>query len=565
MADTDTRLAVTIEANTKSMENSLKRLEGVMSKSMASQTRAVAGLDSQFRRMSATALKAAGALGIAFSARMLVNFVVNATKAGEAIGDAADKLGITAEAFQGLAYAADQSGTSIESVQASFKGMTNFLGGVERGSKEAAAELKNIGLSIADLKGKSPDQVFELLLDRIGKIQDPLRRNAELIKVFGKNGAEMAQLAQLGAKGIDALIDRARQLGIIISGETIKRAQQAGDALGDIAAAGQAAGINLAAQFLPVIESVRDIVTSKAFQDSLTFVANTLNAIAQLSVAVGGALIPSVAGANAQTLVIDGQRMTIDQARAKYGAGLAAKVGIGPGQSSAMPPIAPIITSPKIGSGNFGGGGGGDLASVADAERLKKAIEDINNQLEQSIALSKRWNDALMDVGGAAFDVFAGILDGTKDAKTAILDFIKQLALAEAKAAFLHLLNPSSPLGPIATLLGGQFPGLPGRASGGPVMAGMPYMVGENRRPELFIPNTSGRIMPNMGLGGGPPIINIINNGGGRVNQQQRTVGGRSIIDIVIDAVKGDMAQGGFDGAMQGRYGGRALTRRLGV
>lgn len=38
------------------------------------------------------------------------------------------------------------------------------------------------------------------------------------------------------------------------------------------------------------------------------------------------------------------------------------------------------------------------------------------------------------------------------------------------------------------------------RAAGGPVTAGMPYIVGEHRS-ELFVPNQSGRIVPNVGGG----------------------------------------------------------------
>jgi len=40
-----------------------------------------------------------------------------------------------------------------------------------------------------------------------------------------------------------------------------------------------------------------------------------------------------------------------------------------------------------------------------------------------------------------------------------------------------------------------------GRALGGPVTGGQQYMVGE-RGPELFVPNQSGSIVPNNGLGG---------------------------------------------------------------
>ena len=49
----------------------------------------------------------------------------------------------------------------------------------------------------------------------------------------------------------------------------------------------------------------------------------------------------------------------------------------------------------------------------------------------------------------------------------------------------------------------GYLPGLPeARDTGGPAMAGTSYMVGE-RGPELFVPNSSGNIVPNDATSGG--------------------------------------------------------------
>jgi tape measure domain-containing protein len=55
-----------------------------------------------------------------------------------------------------------------------------------------------------------------------------------------------------------------------------------------------------------------------------------------------------------------------------------------------------------------------------------------------------------------------------------------------------------------------SFPGLSGRASGGAVSAGTPYMVGE-KGPELFMPGRSGTIVPNNALGGGSTnvVVNV--------------------------------------------------------
>lgn len=55
--------------------------------------------------------------------------------------------------------------------------------------------------------------------------------------------------------------------------------------------------------------------------------------------------------------------------------------------------------------------------------------------------------------------------------------------------------------------------GADARASGGPVRKGQPYIVGE-KRPELFIPNTSGRIVPRVpamsGGGGGGGTVRVV-------------------------------------------------------
>jgi hypothetical protein len=54
--------------------------------------------------------------------------------------------------------------------------------------------------------------------------------------------------------------------------------------------------------------------------------------------------------------------------------------------------------------------------------------------------------------------------------------------------------------------------GIEMRAAGGPVSAGSPYIVGEQGA-ELFVPNSSGMIVPNSAMGGGGNTINIVVNG----------------------------------------------------
>lgn len=62
----------------------------------------------------------------------------------------------------------------------------------------------------------------------------------------------------------------------------------------------------------------------------------------------------------------------------------------------------------------------------------------------------------------------------------------------------------------------GGSPTPPGRAAGGPVSSGRPYIVGE-RGPELFVPRSSGAIIPNGRMNGGGMNVNMTVNFSGPV------------------------------------------------
>jgi hypothetical protein len=90
-------------------------------------------------------------------------------------------------------------------------------------------------------------------------------------------------------------------------------------------------------------------------------------------------------------------------------------------------------------------------------------------------------------------------------------DDLKRIALSAmgeiAQASLRALFHTSGGGSFSASVLNGlssvvsSIMGAPGRATGGPVSGGRPYMVGENG-PELFVPAGSGRIEPRAGGGG---------------------------------------------------------------
>jgi hypothetical protein len=90
--------------------------------------------------------------------------------------------------------------------------------------------------------------------------------------------------------------------------------------------------------------------------------------------------------------------------------------------------------------------------------------------------------------------------------KSGALKALDEIASAALKAGLSSALGGSaSGLTGIASSLLGGLLGLPGRATGGPVSPDRPYMVGE-RGPELFVPTSSGTVLPSGGVGGGRDV-----------------------------------------------------------
>ena len=77
--------------------------------------------------------------------------------------------------------------------------------------------MAKLGLSARDFVNLAPDQQFKLLADRIAAITDPTLRAATALKVFGRGGTAMLPMLSLGTRGIDALQERARSLGLEMS------------------------------------------------------------------------------------------------------------------------------------------------------------------------------------------------------------------------------------------------------------------------------------------------------------------------------------------------------------
>lgn len=148
-----------------------------------------------------------------------------------------------------------------------------------------------------------------------------------------------------------------------------------------------------------------------------------------------------------------------------------------------------------------------DLDSIKLSDAQREKIEAASAAYSQQADILRKLEDQQQrneEAAGEFYDAFkSGAIDaitGAQDLGEALSGLAKRFGDLFLNAAFDSLFKPAAggatggPFGGIFSFLGGL---LPGRERGGPVKKGQPYIVGE-KRPEMFIPDQSGRIVPKV-------------------------------------------------------------------
>jgi hypothetical protein len=103
-------------------------------------------------------------------------------------GEAAGKLLVLETAFKNSGLGAEMVGTVINKLQ-------NFMQDAANGGDKQATAMTDLGISLAELKGKTPTEQMKIFADKIAAIEDPTQRAAMASEVFGdKLGGKLLPL-----------------------------------------------------------------------------------------------------------------------------------------------------------------------------------------------------------------------------------------------------------------------------------------------------------------------------------------------------------------------------------
>jgi hypothetical protein len=446
----------------------------------------------------------------------------------DALGDTAARLGTSAGDLVKFQQALNASGGEMTAFNASADEFQSKVGAVLtglRGSKGVSQSLGLIGISKEDLE--AADSLKDRLLlvaDGISRISDRAAR-AKIADSLGLR--PLLPLLEQGREGVEKITSQFDDMGRAAE-EGVKRTGDMGDKLAKLKQELEYKEDNLFVQILPAV-----IAFYEALSQVITLLGDpriqSLFGATSIGGGIGSGMKNAIGVARGLT-----QPFTLE--------GIQDAIGMKP--SSASPPPLKIELDEVAGAAEKAAAKLKDLTkaradwrndpqSKYDAAQAGERASDYtteNTPGRDTAALDELFGPARERRAALEEDIKYALSQGFRtgdwgEAFRSILEskmmdaFDKAVdKLAELLAAAIDSIDFSALFGGggggggwfgdiVGSIIGGLgggggshhlLPGsFPGRATGGPVSAGKPYIVGE-KRPELFVPNTSGYIVPRV-------------------------------------------------------------------
>ncbi|MDX0466703.1 tail tape measure protein [Sinorhizobium medicae] len=566
-------IPVTISGDPRGFQSALARVRA-LSKTTATDVAA------SFGRVKSLAGGAAGVITGIVSASA-VAAMRDAASAIASIGDEARRAGLDVKSFQELKYVAEQNRVGVDALTDGIKELNlradEFI---VTGGGSAAEAFQRLGYSAEDLKRKleDPADLFTEIIGRLGDL-DKAAQIRIMDEIFGGTGGEQfVQLIEAGEAGIRDTIKAANDLGIVLDEKMIKQAEEIDRQFNAIAST---VGTNLKGAIVSAVASMGQFIDSfneferqqtRTLQTRQTAIMGERNEThrqiqeaTRERIALGETGAGGMIGQSIDELQAHMDKLNEEENRI---------IEILSERNSPKPtppqrkwePITPPDDDEK---------GRSRSKQVSDAEKEKKAIDDVIASLREELAIIgltdierertialreagveatskegqqisalidekyrqlaaeealaeqyERSEEAAERMGQVLDDQLMRIVDGSFDAKEAIAALLSEIINVQTngKGLFGSLFSEifgggsglSSSFVPTTTL--GDFLGYGGaRAGGGDVSPGRIYRVNEYED-EFFAPTSHGRIIAPSKVPG------AAGEGGGE--------GGRTVVEL---------------------------------
>ncbi len=469
----------------------------------SSATRGIKSIAKSIFSMKTALTAVVGATGLA----LLIKQSIDST---DALAKTAAKIGTTTESLGALQYAAKLTGVETNTLNMAMQRFTRRAAEAAKGTGEAQQALRDLNIDANDLVQMPLDQRMLVLADAFSEVENESEKLALAFKLFDSEGAALVNTLNEGRISLEAMFKDAQTLGIIMSTGAAKGVEAASDSLTKFSLLLRGIRDQITAALAPIIVYLSDLFTQR-LKTAIAGTNGSISEFANLLVKEGLMALAGFVfgiGKSLQALKDFGNEISATYQKAK---------NFFFGDEN---PITKTFTTDlpqriqKVAE---------SILNFAENSTFAQgAMDDVNKKGQEGLDIWGKWEKTFKDVAKAiptieqsmrsmAETVRDSFTQGFMDAITGAKSFADAMK-ATAKTvvdALLKMMVQYYITKPLLDLVGGALgiPSTSGKAIGGSVQAGQPYMVGE-RGAEMFVPNQSGTIIPNDKLGGSGTVIN---------------------------------------------------------
>lgn len=234
-------------ADTRGIEQGTKATQALIA-GLAKQVRSINDEFKALGRQMAAAITVAG----------IQQFIQSMADWGDQLQDTAMQLGATTERVSELAYIANASGDTLDSVAMGMQRLGRNAAEAASGSQNQVDAFNRLGISVTDASGKlkSMDQLLLETADSFSRHADGPEKVALAMELFGRAGVNMIPILNEGRAGFERLEQVAQRTGTVLSAETVAGMVAVQQSAIELKVSFQGLGIALFNVFQPAINGL---------------------------------------------------------------------------------------------------------------------------------------------------------------------------------------------------------------------------------------------------------------------------------------------------------------------